>query len=360
MNIKLLYVTNSINGDGGLERVLSIKASYLAEHYKYDVSILSLNNNDKPTFFCFSDKIQFVNIKVGGNALNYIWTYIRGIQKQVDLIKPDIICVCDDGLKSFFIPKFLKTKVPIIYERHASIELNQNNSIKSKLTIKTMRYLGRYFNSFVVLSQSNAIEWNLENVCVINNPLSFYSQVSAQLAAQKVIVVGSHSYNKGYDLLLSVWEKVFEQHPKWKLTIYGRVDLNKTFVKQAENLKCKSSVYFYSPTHDIKNKYLESSIFVLPSRTEGFGMVLIEAMACGLPSVSFDCPSGPRDIISHLEDGFLIDNGNTNKMAEAIIKLIQEVELRKKMGAKAKNNVKKYHPQNILNQWDDLFKGLLA
>jgi glycosyltransferase involved in cell wall biosynthesis len=358
--MKILYISNGVNGAGGLERVLSIKASCLAEHYKYDVSILSLNNDDKHPFYCFSDKIQFVNIKVGGNILNYVWSYVKGIQKQVDLIKPDIICVCDDGLKAFFIPQFLKTKAPIIYERHASIELNQNNSIKSKLTVKTMRYLGRYFNRFVVLSHSNAMEWSLKNVCVINNPLSFYSQEAAQLDAKKVIVVGSHSYNKGYDLLLSVWEKVFEQHPSWELTIYGRVDLNKTFIKLADNLRCKSSIYFRNPIHDIENKYLESSIFVLPSRTEGFGMVLIEAMACGLPCVSFDCPSGPRDIISHSEDGFLIENGNTTKMFEAIINLIEDVELREKMGANARNNVKRFYPNNIVQQWNDLFTDLLA
>lgn len=358
--MKLLYITNGINGAGGLERVLSIKASYLAEHYKYDISILNLNSNDKHPFYCFSDMIQFVNIKVAGNALNYVWSYVRGIQKQVDLIKPDIICVCDDGLKAFFIPQFLKTKAPIIYERHASIKFNQSNSIKSKLTINTMRYLGRYFKSFVVLSPSNAMEWKLENVCVINNPLSFYSENSAPLDSKKVTVVGSHSYNKGYDLLLTAWEKVFEQHPTWELQIYGRVDLNKTFIKLAESLNCKSSVSFYNPTQDIKSKYLESSIFVLPSRTEGFGMVLIEAMACGLPCISFDCPSGPRDIVSHLEDGFLIENGNTNEMAQAIINLIEDVELRKKMGANAKHNVKKFYPKNILLQWDGLFKRLLA
>jgi glycosyltransferase involved in cell wall biosynthesis len=89
-------------------------------------------------------------------------------------------------------------------------------------------------------------------------------------------------------------------------------------------------------------------------------MVLIEAMACGLPCVSFDCPSGPRDIISHAEDGYLIENGNTNEMAETIINLIEDAELRKKMGAKAKHNVKKFLPHNILRQWDDLFKNVLA
>jgi glycosyltransferase involved in cell wall biosynthesis len=358
--MKLLYITNGINGAGGLERVLSVKLSYLVDQFGYDVHILVLNDLQTKTFYTFSPKVQFHNCEVKGNPIKYILSYVKGIKRTVRNIQPDVISVCDDGFKAFFIPQFLKTKVPIIYERHASIELNQNNSIKSKLTVKTMRHLGRYFKRFVVLSHSNAMEWNLKNVCVINNPLSFYSKEAAQLDAKKVIVVGSHSYNKGYDLLLSVWEKVFEQHPSWELTIYGRVDLNKTFIKLAENLRCKSSIYFRNPIHDIENKYLESSIFVLSSRTEGFGMVLIEAMACGLPCVSFDCPSGPRDIISHSEDGFLIENGNTTKMFEAIINLIEDVELRKKMGANARNNVKRFYPNNIVQQWNDLFTDLLA
>ena len=99
---------------------------------------------------------------------------------------------------------------------------------------------------------------------------------------------------------------------------------------------------------------------VLPSRSEGFGMVLIEAMACGLPCVAFDCPHGPADIIRHEEDGLLVKAEEVNALAMSIIRLIQDEELRIKMGANARENVKRYLPENVLPQWDTLFKRLIA
>ena len=102
--MKLLYITNGINGSGGLERVLSIKASYLVDHYNYEVTILSLNDNQLNPFYTFSDKIQMVSIPVIGNPLQYIKAYKKGIKQIVNQIKPDVISVCDDGLKGYFIP----------------------------------------------------------------------------------------------------------------------------------------------------------------------------------------------------------------------------------------------------------------
>jgi glycosyltransferase involved in cell wall biosynthesis len=88
-------------------------------------------------------------------------------------------------------------------------------------------------------------------------------------------------------------------------------------------------------------------------------MVLIEAMACGVPCVSFDCPQGPADIIQNGVDGFLVENGNIDLLGSKIIKLIEEKNLRKQMGAKAKQNVKRYRPEVIVKQWDELFKSLV-
>jgi glycosyltransferase involved in cell wall biosynthesis len=301
-----------------------------------------------------------VSIPVTGNSITYFKTYIQGIKKTVKEFRPDFISVCDDGLKGFFIPMLLETEIPIIYERHASIELNTNSKFKGRIMRFLMQQQAAKFSRFIVLTDSNMKEWKANNVLAISNPLSFYPKGTAKLIAKKAIVIGSHSYNKGYDLLLDTWQKVAVQNPDWELHIYGKMDKEQTYLNLAYKLKITNTIFFHDPIANIENEYLKASIMVLPSRTEGFGMVLIEAMACGLPCISFDCPSGPRDIIKDNEDGFLVANGNTDELANAVKQLINNPELRNQMGAQAKENVKRYLPENIVAKWDQLFKELTA
>lgn len=365
--IKLLYITNGISGSGGLERVLSIKASYLADCFDYEVHILSLNENGKTPFYEFSSKISLFTIPVKGGFVQYVWQYVTSIKKIIKTIKPDIISVCDDGLKGFFLPIILGNPCPMIYERHASVNLNFNKEytnlyykIKNSIVHKLMNWGAKSYNAFVVLTNGNLREWQTGNKMVIANPLSFYPLELTTFKDNKIIVVGSHSYNKGYDLLLEAWQIVISKHPDWQLEIYGKVDIDRSFIKMAYDLHLASSVTFFEPIKNIRDKYIKSAIMVLPSRSEGFGMVLIEAMACGVPCVSFDCPHGPADIITNGVDGFLVKNGDVQALAEKIVFLIENENLRKKMGVVVRENVKRYLPENIVPQWDELFKTLIS
>ena len=363
--MKLLYITNGISGAGGLERVLSIKASYLAEHLGYQVHILTLNETAAP-FYEFSSKINLHNVAAMGNPIKYTTSYLHGIKRVIKAINPDVISVCDDGLKAFFLPKLLGKPCPMIYERHVSklISVSQRNQtgIKKQLVnfqFKLMDFLGNSYDKFVVLTTGNLKEWNLNNLQVISNPLSFYPAKSAALENKKVIAVGKQSYQKGYDRLLEAWQKVLERHPDWHLEIYGTLAPDGKLSEQAKQLGVDQKVHFFAPEKNIQSKYLDASIYVMSSRYEGFGMVLIEAMACGVPCVSFDCPHGPADIISDKKDGILVPNNDIPALAQALITLIEEDQLRQTMGKNAKENVKRYLPEGILQQWDQLFKSVV-
>lgn len=363
--MRLLYITNGIKGAGGLERVLAVKASYLADKLGYDVHIVALNHNDAQCFYEFSDKIKIHNVAIKGNPISYLKMYISGIKSCVKDIQPDVISVCDDGLKGFFLPLLIKAK-GIIYERHVSkiIELGPNPSFVKKIVtgfkFKLMTQLSKRFDRFVVLTNDNLTEWHGKNVIVISNPLSFYPEQSSNLENKTVIAVGKQSFQKGFDRLLQSWVVVQEKHPDWHLEIYGKYDVSQKLDVLVSELNIANSVQFFEPEKNIQAKYLASSIYVLSSRFEGFGMVLTEAMACGVPCVSFDCPCGPSDIIKNNEDGFLVPNGEIESMAEKIIELIENESLRMQMGTKAKENVKRYLPEVICNQWDELFKTLTA
>lgn len=363
--LKILYITNGIDGSGGLEKVLSIKASILAEDPAYEVHILTLNRKNEQTFFTFSDQIKFHNINVSGNPLSYLRNYKAELRTAVGKIRPDIISVCDDGLKGFFVPSILQGKYRVIYERHASVLINSGSAalskLKNKLQHRIMRSKVRTFDRFVVLTEGNRKEWEGDNIIVIPNPVDEHetSEAPSGLHHKTVIAVGSQSYNKGYDRLLEAWKRVQASHPEWRLNIFGKKNESLGLELQAETLGVKDSLTFYEPVKNIKDKYRESSIMVLPSRSEGFGMVLIEAMNCGLPCVSFDCPHGPRDIITDGIDGYLIPDGDIEGFAEKVSLLIDNDQMRHTFGAAALEKAKQYAPGRILDIWKNLFASLM-
>ncbi len=365
--MRILYITPRINDEGGVPRVLSVKASYLSDILGYEVHILTQNKGNAPLFYDFSDKIKLHDMILWGNKLHYLFQYKKALKWHVKSIKPDIIIISDNGLKGFFVPWLLKTSIPIIFESHGSrfMEENQSKSgffghIKDKI-ISNLKIKGaKTFHKFMVLSEESKNEWGLSNVQIIPNPNWFSVEKIANLNSKTAISVSRHSYEKGLDRLLQIWQKVIQKHPDWILVVYGKWDENKTYQKLAKELRIAENIRFFEPVKNIQEQYQEASLYLMTSRFEGFPMVLIEAMASGLPCVAFDCPVGPRALIENNQNGFLIEDNDIDAFSTKVIELIENNTLAKEIGQNAIQSVQKYNIDVVMKEWDALFQSIVS
>lgn len=358
--MKIIYIVPNVNNEGGVARVLSIKANYLIEKFNYEIHIITQNKGCSPLFYNFNDKITFHDISLEGNPLSILLSYKNQVKSLINKIKPTHIIVADNGLKAFFVPFFVHNCNNLWLEIHSSLRLQQNakvNKIQGALIVNFKKYLANKYQKVLFETTENQLEWNSKNGIVIPNPLWFATIEKSNLQSKKVIAVARHTHEKGLDRLLYIWADVIKTHPDWHLEIYGNADNGMDLQKIVTKLKLSDNCTFYKPSKTIETKYLEAAILALTSRFEAFGMVLIEAMEAGLPCIAYDCPVGPRTIIQNDENGFLIENGNHKEYVLRLNDLIENFSLRTKMGNNAILSVKKYNIDKVMLQWHKLFNS---
>lgn len=365
--MKLLYIVNQINGTTGLERILSIKINHFIEEYGYEVGLMAINEVSSNRFFQFSPKMKYSFINSGGTVkpLSFL-NKISKVKKQIKENRPDVIIVCIDNVIGLYLPFFLGTDIPMVYERHNSLNANfaSNQGFKRIGVFKILktwllRNGGAKYSRFVLLSKDHLSEWkHLSNTTVISNPAVFQSESKAVLENKTVLAVGRHSYQKGFDFLLKSWQKVVKSHPDWRLNIFGKKDTKMDLEGLAVSYGIEKSVHFCDPVKNIGEEYMKSSIFALSSRYEGFPLVLIESMSFGLPPVAFACPYGVQEIVTNGEDGITVKPEDVEDLSKGIITLIENDDLRKKMGKNAWQNIKRLSKDRIMEQWHQLFEEL--
>lgn len=377
--LKIVYCTPALYMAGGVERVLTFKANYFVEHFGYDVTIILTERPDKPIFYPLSKKVKIINLNIGFEDLwtcsfiKKIFVYLKKqnrfkklLKKELFFLRPDItisllrreinfINDINDGSKKI-------GEIHINRANYRNFDKSQSNAIKllfSKLWMNNLLIKLKQLDRLVVLTQQDKTTWvELNNVITIPNPLPFSSSSVSSQEIKRVIAVGRYCHEKGYDYLLQAWAKVQDICQDWQLVIYG--DGDRTIYEQMlahlhiDSTRC----ILNGRTSDIQSEYVHSSLAVCSSHFEGFGLSIIEAMACGLPVVSFDCPWGPRSIISDQKDGILVDNGDIDQLSENMIKLMQDDQARNKMSKNAIKNVQRFNIECIALQWKSLFEEL--
>ncbi len=374
---KIVYCTPALYMAGGVERVLTLKTNYFAEHYGYDITIILTEGKDKPLFYQLSDKIKVVHLDInfeelwGKPFVSKVLLYLkkqrefrRKLKEQLMHIRPDItisllrreinfITSIHDGSRKI-------GELHVNRANYRNFEANDTNILKRLFARFWMNNLVKHLSRldrFVVLTEEDFHSWKeLDNTIVIPDPVSFKPSGISRQENKRVIAVGRYAYQKGFDMLLEAWSMIEKQCPEWRLAIYGMGDRT-PYEQQAARLGLDMTrCHINGSTADIEKEYSESSLFVLSSRFEGFGMVLVEAMSCGLPVVSFACPCGPRDIVSNGQNGLLVENGNVGQLAKAMLSLISDDDMRRKMGESAKDDAQRFDMDVIAGQWQKLFE----
>jgi len=364
---------------GGVERVLTLKANYFAEHFGYDITIILTEGKDKPLFYPLSDKVKIINLNIGfeelwgcsfiKKVLIYLkkqYRYRKALTQELMRLRPDMtisllrreinfITSIEDGSKKIGELHVNRAN----YRNFESAESNVIKNLFSKFWMKNLVQHLRRLDGFVTLTKEDLLQWpELKNVVVIPDPLAFYPTSKSPLESKRVIAVGRYAYQKGFDLLLRAWKKVEKQASDWELVIFGQGDRSPYDSLVDELHIDRQRCHLNGPTENIISEYLNSSVFVFSSRFEGFGMVLVEAMACGLPVVSFDCPCGPKDIVASGVDGILVENGNIDKLSEAIVSLIQDEKNLRRMACNAIDNVQRFNIEQVALRWKSLFESV--
>ena len=377
---RIVYCTPALYSAGGVERIVSVKANYFAECYGYDVTILITEGFNKNPFFPISEKVRVVNLNIGfeelwnkpfwKTILIYLlkqYKYKRRFKEEILRLHPDIII------------STLRREINFLAEiNDGSIKIGELHLNRANFrTVGTGKcsFVQRYFvkwwrtkllchlrqlDKFVVLTESAVEEWpELNNVVMIPDPLPIRVDALSPLTVEHVATIGRYSYEKGYDLLLRSWAIVQNEIPNWHLDVYGMGDVdaykNLAFQLGLDMSRC----HIYGSVNDVEHVYQNCSIFALSSRFEGFGLVIVEAMACGVPVISFACQSGPLELINDGVNGLLVPLGDVSSFAEKLVDLIKDSELRTSRAENGLKTVRSYSIENVAKQWKELFDVLM-
>ena len=369
----------------GVERVLSQRLSLLAESSLYEVYLITYNQYGSPFSFYISDKVHCIDLAtryINGCSYHGLFQYLdRFLSKIVykhkifsciSRINPDVITCVDIHLADLATVLDLPINATKVVECHCGLSAYYGNlekfpynkqskerKIKDRLIASV-----RKFDKIIVMTEAEKKDWSLGDkvVCIPNMLASYPDNVQDRNQVfRRVISVGRYAFQKGYDMFLDAWRIVEDKYPEWSLHIYGsrdggigEFDMLNDKIKQA-SLK---SVTLHSAISDVYSKYGESDFYVMSSRYESFGLVLIEAMSCALPIISFDCKYGPSSIVRNEETGILVPHNDTEKLANSICSMIENKDMRHQMGANARLESKRYLSDNIMPLWHAFYESL--
>ena len=280
--------------------------------------------------------------------VNALIEYLRGVK--------DGVLVCTRPTIALIAERFSDPGLVRVVQEHAHL------GVHKEVWRREMDSAYPSFDSIVTLTEADQRAYREAfpgaRVDRIPNALHSLDVPQSSLASKVVVSAGRLVPDKRFDRLIKAFELVVQRHPDWTLRIYGEGPWLERLQRSVLKRHLYNHVFLVGPTRRLEERLAKGSIFALSSRSEGFGMALLEALSCGLPAVSFDCPVGPREIIGHGEDGLLVPPGDIEGLAEGICRLIEDEELRRSFGAAARRKAAAYGPDAVAESWERLYGEL--
>lgn len=352
--IKVCIFNGDMSRGGGTERITQVLGNALIEKSEYSVYILNLNNEKELSYYPLNKKIHFRVLRQK-TIKGKIFELAKFLKKE----KVDVIIDVDIMLGIYTLPALLLAP----HTKLISWEMfNIRNSIGSKHT-ELIRKICLRRSSYYINQTKGDMEAFIAEMPVkcpityIYNPCEIDMNYHGYDIDSKTIVTAGHFfYTKGYDLAVEVAKYVFACHPDWKWEFYGDgKEMEKCRQKVAE-YGLEKNVIFCGRTGNITEAYKKAAMYVMTSRTEGFGLVLTEAKSCNLPTLAFDIDFGPREIIDDGMSGYLIKDFDTKAMADRICELIENELLRKRFSNHAKDNCGKFSLEMFVEKWHEVLQ----
>ena len=361
--MKLLFVIGDISTTGGTERVTTEITAALAKA-GHEVTILSLFGPAAP-FFDMPDavSVKAAGLAPAGGSLRRAAAIARCLRDESRDSGAQAMVLVDSILFAFCVPWVWRTPLKIICWEHFNLTTSHGTKMRDLARLAASRLSDR----IVVLTERDAEAWRNryrinDRVQAIWNPIPRFpeNEQSPPRSDNETLValaVGRLTRQKGFDLLLHAWYHLGEARNGWVLRIVGGGEEESALKTLASKLEIEDSVVFVGQVRDVASEYRAASLYVMSSRWEGLPMTLLEAQHFGLPCVSTDCPTGPREVLSG-GSGLLVKPEDPQALADGLAVLMTDHERRVAMGQAASENAQRYRPDDIRREWEAMFGAL--
>lgn len=353
---RVMFFIGNMSHSGGTERVLSVIANGLAER-GFTVMVISLWGDGR-TVFPLDEKIPVYWVEKERKQSGILGN-LQYLAELFDREKPDFLVDVDIILACYSI--FMKWRRPGMYwisweHFHYYYHFERNNFLRKIVR----RVVARYSDQLVVITDEDKgyYEKNLRLRCGIiriYDPLPFTGHFLKQVEKPVIFAAGRLTEAKGFDLLIESWRQLEPRYPQWSVVIAGEGIDRKKLEKKVKSIGLER-IQFIGNVRDIEKYYEKAAFLAFPSRNEGFGMVLLEAMYFSLPVVSYDCKAGPKEIVIDGVNGYLVEAGNVEAFTEKMELFMKDEVLRRRMGVQAAETVMRFHKDGILDQWEILLR----